>query len=168
MMDVADKLVPSAWRDELWSLVRECAALHWLFLTKRPGVLQRILPPDWGEGYPNVALGVTVENRRQGLRRLEQLRAIPAHLRFVSIEPLLEDLGEVDWSGIGWAIAGGESGPRVMDLAWARKLRDQCKRNEVPFFFKQVGGPGKDKGGILLDGQLIQERPQFGLASWRP
>lgn len=90
---------------------------------------------------PNVWLGVSVEDRKHGLPRIEHLRRTPAALRFLSIEPLLEDLGELDLTGIDWVIVGGESGPgaRPFDLAWARSIRDQCEAAGVPFFMKQAG-----------------------------
>src|ERR1035438_4521483 len=89
---------------------------------------------------PNVWLGVSVEDRKN-MDRIELLRETPAALRFLSLEPLLEDLGRLDLTGIGWVICGGESGPgaRPFDLAWARNTRDQCREAGVPFFMKQVG-----------------------------
>ena len=90
---------------------------------------------------PNVWLGVSVEDRKYGLPRVDILRTIPAAVRFLSVEPLLEDLGDFDMTGIHWVIVGGESGhkSRPFDLAWARRIRDQCKEQVVPFFFKQTG-----------------------------
>jgi protein gp37 len=91
---------------------------------------------------PNVWLGVSVEDRKHGLPRIEELRRTPAAVRFLSIEPLLEDLGEIDLTGVHWVIVGGESGPgaRPFDLAWARSIRNQCLAAGVPFFMKQAGG----------------------------
>ena len=93
-----------------------------------------------GWPLPNVWMGVSVEDRAR-LARVDDLRATPAALRFLSLEPLLEDLGQIDLSGIDWVIAGGESGPRArpMHPDWARSLRDQCAAAGVPFFFKQWG-----------------------------
>lgn len=95
-----------------------------------------------GWPLPNVWLGVSVENRQHGLPRIDVLRQVPAALRFLSIEPLLEDIGQLDLTGISWLILGGESGAkaRPFNLAWARSLRDQCQNASVPFFFKQAGG----------------------------
>jgi protein gp37 len=94
---------------------------------------------DWP--LPNVWLGVSVEDREHGLPRLNALRRTPAAVRMVSIEPLLEDLGQIDMEGIGWVIVGGESGAgaRPFFIQWARDIRDQCKSAGVPFFFKQAG-----------------------------
>lgn len=90
---------------------------------------------------PNVWLGVSVEDRKYGLPRVDILRTIPAAVRFLSVEPLLEDLGDIDLTGIHWVIVGGESGhgARPFDLAWARRIQAQCKEQGVPHFFKQPG-----------------------------
>ncbi len=105
--------------------------------------------------------GVSVENRRQGLPRLEHLRAAPAVVRFLSIEPLLEDLGAIDLSGISWVIVGGESGhgARPMKAEWVRSLRDQCHDAGVPYFFKQWGGVRKGAAGRELDGRTYDAMP---------
>lgn len=95
----------------------------------------------WPRVLPNVWLGVSVENRAHGLPRLEVLRELPVRLRFLSVEPLLEDLGDLDLRGIGWVIVGGESGPdaRPCDVAWIRRLIAQCREQRVPVFVKQLG-----------------------------
>ena len=96
-----------------------------------------------------------------GYRSIEQLRQAPAAMRFLSVEPLIEDLGPVNLSGIDWVIVGGESGPgaRPLDKAWVTSLRDQCRAAGIPFFFKQWGGVRKGKTGRHLDGQTYDERP---------
>jgi protein gp37 len=111
---------------------------------------------------PHIWFGVSVENRKHGLPRIEHLRAAPAWLRMLSIEPLLEDLGPLDLSGIGWVIAGGESGPgaRALDPDWIRSIRDQCRMAKVPFFFKQWGGVNKKRNGRELDGRTHDQRPE--------
>ncbi len=110
---------------------------------------------------PNVWLGVSVEDRKYGLPRIEHLRQTPAAVRFLSIEPLLEGLGEIDLTGIHWVIVGGESGPgaRPMEEAWALSIRDQSKAAGVPFFFKQWGGVRKKIAGRLLVGRTWDEMP---------
>jgi protein gp37 len=107
--------------------------------------------------------GVSVENRRAGLPRIEVLRSAPAAVRFLSIEPLLEDLGELNLAGIDWVIVGGESGPRArpMDPSWVRSIRDQCVDSGVPFFFKQWGGVHKSDTGRRLDGRTHSEFPRY-------
>jgi protein gp37 len=105
---------------------------------------------------PNVWWGVTAEDRRFGLPRVGHLRAVNAAVRWLSVEPLLEDLGEVDLGGIGWVVVGGESGhgARPMRPDWARSLRDQCQRSGVPFFFKQYGTANRDHESRALDGVI--------------
>lgn len=161
MMDFFDKNSPVGAREKLWEKIKSTTYLDWQVLTKRPGNIQRMLPPDWGDGYDNVWLGVTVENRRNGLRRLDQLRRIPAKVRFLSIEPLLEDLGEIDLRMIDWVIIGGESGPgfRPMEKVWVENIIEQCHARGVSVFFKQWGGTSDDAGGCLLNGNEIKEYP---------
>lgn len=122
--------------------------------------LARALNVPWP--LPNVHLGVSVEDRKYGLPRIEALREVPAALRFLSIEPLLDDLGPLDLRGIGWVIVGGESGPgaRPMRPEWVRSIRDQCIAANVPFFFKQWGGVLKKKTGRDLDGRTWDEFPR--------
>jgi protein gp37 len=109
-----------------------------------------------------VWLGVSVENRKHGLPRIDELRSTPAALRFLSIEPLLEDLGELNLAGIHWVIVGGESGPgaRPMRSEWVISIREQCKAAGVPFFFKQWGGVRKSLNGRALEGRTFDEMPQ--------
>jgi protein gp37 len=103
----------------------------------------------------NIWLGVSVENRSQGLPRINYLRSTPASTRFLSIEPLLENLGELDLEGIDWVIVGGESGAkaRPMSPEWVRSIRDQCIAKGTRFFFKQWGGARPKSGGRLLEGE---------------
>lgn len=161
MMDFFDKNAPAGARDPLWEKIKATSSLDWQLLTKRPANIPSMLPKDWGEGYDNVWLGVTVENRRSGLRRLEQLRNIPAKVHFLSIEPLLEDLGEINLAGIQWVILGGESGSgfRRMDKVWADSVIAQCREQNVSVFFKQWGGTAKDAGGCIIDGIEIKQWP---------
>lgn len=100
----------------------------------------------------NVHIGVSVEDRKHGLPRIDELRKIPSVLRWLSIEPLLEDLGEINLDGIGWVVVGGESGPgaRPFDLAWARSIVAQCRAASVPCFVKQMGANPWDSGVELL------------------
>ena len=105
---------------------------------------------------------IVVEDRKYGLPRVDDLRQAPAKVRFLSVEPLLEDLGEIDLSGITWLIVGGESGPgaRPMKREWVVSIRKQCRMQRVPFFFKQWGGVRKAKNGRLLDGRTYDEYPE--------
>ena len=111
--------------------------------------------------------GVSVENRKHGLPRIDKLRATKATVSFLSVEPLLEDLGKFDLRGINWIIVGGESGPgaRPMDARWVREIRDLCQKMGVPFFFKQWGGVRKSETGRRLDGKTYDEFPERSLAA---
>ena len=104
---------------------------------------------------------MSVEDRKYGLPRIDHLRQAAVKVRFLSIEPLLEDLGEIDLSGITWVIVGGESGPgaRPMEREWVVSIRDQCRSQGVPFFFKQWGGVRKKNRGRLLDDRTYDEYP---------
>lgn len=167
MCDWTDNKAPEGQLDRLWDLIRNTPMLDWQLLTKRAPNIKRSLPPDWGDGYNNVWLGVTFENRAFGLPRLEHLRATPAKTRFLSVEPLLEDIGDIDLTGIHWVIVGGESGPRArkMEQAWAERVIAQCREQGVAVFFKQHGGRRADKGGCLIGGVEIKEYPRGDVMS---
>jgi protein gp37 len=132
-------------------------------LTKRHDRMRALLVAElsWMADLPNVAYGVSVEDRRYGLPRILALQQTPARLRFLSIEPLLEDLGPLDLQGIEWVIVGGESGPhaRPMRRAWVVSIRRSCRTQRVPFFFKQWGGVRKHETGRTLDGRTYDEFP---------
>jgi protein gp37 len=132
-------------------------------LTKRADRMARLLTTRLRPAatLPHIWWGVSVEDRRYGLPRIDELRSAPAAMRFLSIEPLLEDLGPLNLNGIHWVIAGGESGerPRPMNPDWVRSIRDQCEEASIPFFFKQWGGTRKKKAGRMLDGRTYDEFP---------
>lgn len=162
LADVFDNAVDPAWRTDLFALIRATPHLDWELLTKRIGNVAGMLPPDWGDGYPNVWIGATIVNQAEADRDTLKLLALPAAVRFLSMEPLL---GAVDLRGIwthcpthdfasgfclgpcpdrrrvSWVIVGGESGAqsRPMHPDWARSLRDQCQVAGVAFLFKQWG-----------------------------
>ena len=106
---------------------------------------------------------MSVEDKKYGLPRVDHLRSTPAAVRFLSIEPLLEDLDDFDLSGLDWAIVGGESGPgaRPMDKAWIERILKLCRTQDVHFFFKQWGGVHKSTTGRLLNDQTYDEMPQI-------
>lgn len=110
----------------------------------------------------NIWWGVSVEDRDYGLPRISHLRESGASIKFLSVEPLLEDLGNVDLDSIDWMIVGGESGPgaRPIDASWVRSLRRQCRKSTVKFFFKQWGGVRKHETGRVLDGRTYDEFPE--------
>jgi len=165
-----------AWREEAWDIIRRTPHLTYQILTKRHARIERALPKDWGTGYPNVWLGVSVEDDDWAYRRIPVLMRIPATVRFLSIEPMLgpvdltpflPPMGGPGWLSayrpmnydgeplIHWVICGGESGPghRDMLLRWARSLRDQVTGAGIPFFFKQISDSrsGQPSGEPELD-----------------
>lgn len=136
-------------------------------LTKRADQMVKLLTGELSEfaSLVNVWWGVSVENRSQGLPRINQLQQLPgAAVRFLSCEPLLEDLGQLNLVGIGWVIVGSESGPgaREMKEEWVRSIRDQCLEARVPFFFKQASVEGKKVALPMLDGKVWDEMPALG------
>lgn len=165
LADVFDnhRSIQPEWRADLWALIRRTPHLDWLLLTKRPQNIARFLPQDWGQGYPNVWLGVSTENREEMLRRGAALAEVPAVVRFWSAEPLIEDIGLIPMGIMpDWIIAGGENakGFRPASDDWFRGLRDQCKARNVPFLFKQREGTsqreikakGRELDGVVHDG----------------
>lgn len=160
MCDWTDRNAPVSERWRLWGLIRDTPRLNWQLLTKRAPLIAACLPDDWGMGYENVWLGVSVGDKKHGLPRIEHLRKVPAKVRFLSIEPLLEDLGEIDLTGIHWVIVGGESGngARPMKAEWVKNIKNQCEAAGVAFFFKQWGGR-IDKGGCLIEGSECKQWP---------
>jgi protein gp37 len=132
-------------------------------LTKRSARLKELLDGRlrFAAEQEHIWWGVSVEDRKYGLPRIPDLQASPARVRFLSVEPLLENLGGFDLSGISWVIVGGESGPgaREMRKEWVVSVRDQCRTHHVPFFFKQWGGVRKSKNGRMLDDRTHDEYP---------
>ena len=133
-------------------------------LTKRSDRLRELLNTSlrFAANQKHIWWGVSVENKKYGLPRVHNLQQAGAEIRFLSVEPLLEDLGKFNLSGIDWVIVGGESGhgARPMKKDWVVSVRDQCKREDVPFFFKQWGGVRKKAAGRKLDGKTYDEFPQ--------
>ena len=159
MADVFDDhpSIKPEWRERLWQTIRETPNLDWLLLTKRPEHFSRYLPSDWGDGYQNVWLGVSAENQLAADIRGCHLRETPAKIKFLSAEPLIDEIRHLPHC-LNWVICGGETGPgaRPMDLDWARLLRRKSVGNGVPFFFKSTGGRQKSD---LLDGKEWKEFP---------
>lgn len=138
-------------------------------LTKRAARMRALLRSSLagGASQPHIWWGVSVEDRKHGVPRIAELQESPAQVRFLSVEPLLEDLGELDLRGISWVIVGGESGPgaRPMKKDWVLSLLGQCRAAGVPFFFKQWGGTQKKKAGRELDGRTWDEMPAAAAAA---
>lgn len=166
MSDLFHEDVPFEFIDRAFAVIERTPNHRYQILTKRPDVMERYFSTKTAPH--NAWLGTSVENRKHGLPRIAALRNIPAKVRFLSIEPLLEDLGEFDLSGMDWVIVGGESGSkaRPMRAEWARSIQRQCEVAGVPFFFKQWGSYGDDgirraksSNGRHLDGRTWDELP---------
>jgi protein gp37 len=141
-------------------------------LTKRAERQAALLrdPLRFAAELPHIWWGVSVENRRHGVPRIDHLRSSGAAMKFLSIEPLLEDLGELNLGGIDWVIVGGESGAgaRPMKPEWVIRIREQCQAAKVPFFFKQWGGVRKSATGRELEGRFWDEMPENQAAGIPP
>jgi len=133
-------------------------------LTKRSTRMAQLLNGrlHFAAKSPHIWWGVSIDNREYGLPRLRDLQAGPASIRFLSIEPLLEDIGRLNLRGIHWVIVGGESGhgARPLEKEWVTSIRDQCSNAKVPFFFKQWGGVHKKRAGRMLDGRTYDAYPK--------
>lgn len=166
MSDIFHEKMPKEYLDQIFDVIENTPQHTYQILTKRAKAMaeyltQRSIPK-------NIWLGVTVENRKEGIPRIDYLRDMKASVKFLSVEPLLEDLGELNLEGIDWVIVGGESGvqARPMDKEWVLNIKQQCEKKNVAFFFKQWGTWGADKikrnkksNGKEIDGQVWQEFP---------
>lgn len=182
LADVFDNQAEKVWREDLFALIRATPRLDWLLLTKRPSNLAKMLPADWGGGYPNVWLGLTAEDQKRFDQRWSYLASVPAAVRFVSYEPAIGPLSIFSAEiKPDWVIVGGESGhgSRPMSPVWVKDIVRECRELGVAPFFKQWGAGSNNpllagldmsaeeakgidphgKGGGLLDGQLIREFP---------
>lgn len=170
MSDLFHENVPFDFIDKVFETIEQTPQHIYQILTKRSRRMAEYFAAK--QAPINAWIGVTVENKKQGLRRIDDLRTIDATIRFLSVEPLLEDLGDVDFDGIHWVIVGGESGPqaREMKKAWAERVQIQCEEQSVAFFFKQWGGWGADgkkrskkANGRYLDGKLYDGMPEIAV-----
>lgn len=171
MSDLFQEGVDSAYIAAVLEVMRLASWHTFQVLTKRASRMRSILEESHAhlEHLEHIWMGVSVENRKHGLPRIEELRQTPASLRFLSVEPLLEDLGSLDLHRIDWVIVGGESGPgaRPMAESWVLSIQEQCRAARVPFFFKQWGGVRKKLNGRSLQGKVYDEMPR-ALASKPP
>ena len=161
LSDFFHEAIPIEWQIAGLEVMRMADWHIFQILAKREDELHRLLNDDLKEyaDLPNIMWGVSVEDRKFGLPRIDALRQSPAKIRWLSIEPLLEDLGEINLDGIHWVVVGGESGwdARPMKEEWVWPIKEQCDAAGVPFFFKQWGGVNKKKTGRLLGGRTYDE-----------
>lgn len=168
MSDLFHKNVSDDYVDQVFDVISRCPQHTFQILTKRAERLSTYFrhrfPPK------NAWIGVSVENQECALQRINALRQVDAHVRFLSVEPLLENIGEIDLTDIHWVIVGGESGPkaRPMRREWVEEIQRQCIEQGVQFFFKQWGGWGADgkrrskkANGRLLDGRTWDQMPEL-------
>lgn len=169
MSDLFHKDVPANFAADIFDVMEKATSHTFQVLTKRSARMRKFVAERYREcPVPShIWLGVSVENR-EVIWRIRHLQRTNATIRFLSVEPLIGDIGEVDLSGIQWVIVGGESGPkaRPMQPNWARRVRDICAAQDVPFFFKQWGTWSSDGGrgskranGRMLDGRTWDEMP---------
>jgi protein gp37 len=158
MSDLFHAQVPTSFVRQVFEVIAATPQHTYQVITKRARRLRRVAPSlTWPS---NLWMGVSVEDL-SAVHRIDDLRTVPAALRFLSCEPLLGPLPRLQLDGIGWVIAGGESGAnaRQLDPAWVVDLRDQCTSVEVPFFFKQWGGRTPKAGGRVLNGRTWDDMP---------
>jgi protein gp37 len=164
MSDLFQDAVPDEYVEAVATVMLRANWHTYQVLTKRAERMQRLLKTKIREAAraEHIWWGVSVEDKKFGLPRVDSLRQAPAKVRFLSIEPLLEDLGDLDLRGIHWVIVGGESGrgARPMKPAWVTSIRRQCAQADVPFFFKQWGGVQKRRFGRLLNGRTHDAMPE--------
>ena len=158
MSDLFHTRVPVDYIQRVFTAMRRAPWHRYQILTKRSDRLAAL--DGMLEWHPSIWMGVSVESDRF-VHRIDDLRMTKAHIKFLSLEPLLGPLGRLDLTHIDWVIVGGESGPnaRPMDSRWVRAIRDQCVAKNVPFFFKQWGGVFKKKTGRTLDDRTWSEMP---------
>ncbi len=160
MSDLFHKDVPLEYIQRVFDVMNRAHWHQYQVLTKRSERLRELSPKlPWA---PHIWMGVSVESRDYTFR-IDDLRQTGAHLKFLSLEPLLGPLPRLKLKGIDWAIVGGESGPGARPMApeWVTDLRDQCRRAKVPFFFKQWGGRNKEKAGRILEKRTWDEMPRL-------
>lgn len=163
MSDLFHKEIPRAFVSRVFDTMERASWHTFQVLTKRSSLLRDFLRNRYGDdrGPTHMWFGVSVEDGSK-VSRIRHLRDTPAGVRFLSIEPLIGDVGRLDLSGIDWVIVGGESGPgaRPMEADWVRSIRDQCGAADVAFFFKQWGGLRPKSGGRELDGREWSDLPR--------
>ena len=163
MSDLFHKDVPTDFIDRVFETMEKADWHVFQVLTKRSPLMRDYLRRRYGSRLAprHIWCGVSVEDDK-ATARIRHLQEAPLSTRFLSIEPLLGPVGDIDIKGVSWVIVGGESGPnaRPMKREWAIEVRDLCKREGVPFFFKQWGGVFKKKTGRTLDGRTWDEMPQ--------
>jgi protein gp37 len=164
MSDMFHKDVPIEFIQKVFKVMKENPQHVFQVLTKRADVLRYYDSEGWLEWTHNIWMGVSVEHGKE-MQRIDLLRETGARVKFLSCEPLIGAIPDMNLKGIDWVIVGGESGrkPRPMKEAWVTDIKNQCQQANVPFFFKQWGGTNKKKTGRLLEGKTWDEMPEIEL-----
>jgi protein gp37 len=166
MSDLFHEDIPDSFIENVFGVIKQAYQHEFQILTKRAGRMENFFKIR--QVPQNAWLGVSVEDKKYGLPRIEHLRRIDVNIRFLSLEPLLEDIGKINLTGIHWVIVGGESGSnaRPMKKKWVENIQKQCQQSGVQFFFKQWGGWGADgkkrpkkQNGRQLNGNIFDEMP---------
>lgn len=162
MSDLFHADVPEAFIARVWTVMQDTPQHTYQILTKRPDRMAQVLSGASFRILPNVWLGTSVEDGRV-LHRLDEIRRVPAVVRFVSFEPLIGSVSAGNLTDIHWAIVGGESGPRARDMnaVWVEEIEAMCRRAGAAFFFKQWGGKNKKAAGRQFRGQTWDEMPEL-------
>jgi len=158
MSDLFHEKIPLEYIQQVFKVMNECPRHQFQVLTKRAQLLQEYAPAlKWTS---NIWMGVSVENQEMTFR-IQHLKQTPAKVKFLSLEPLLGPLANLDLQGIDWVIVGGESGKkaRKMEESWVLDIKNQCESANVPFFFKQWGGKNKKRNGRKLNGKIYDQMP---------
>jgi protein gp37 len=165
MSDLFHESIPDEYIEQVCQVMLSAPWHTYQVLTKRADRMAELLRTKLKTSVeaPHIWWGVSVENKKHGLPRIAQLRAANAAVAFLSVEPLLEDLGQIDLTGMNWVIVGGESGhgARPLKPDWVRNIREQCANDGVAFFFKQWGGVRKKDTGRTLDGRTYDAFPSI-------
>lgn len=175
MSDLFHEEIPDEYIWKVFDVIKHAPQHIFQILTKRAGRMAKFLRSY--DAPKNAWLGVTVENRKYGVPRIDRLRQVTARVRFLSIEPLLEALGDLDLKNIQWVIVGGESGPKARQMRpeWVKDIKQQCEIQNIAFFFKQWGGWGADgkkrakkANGRILFGRTWDNMPDLFRPSYAP
>lgn len=160
MSDLFHENMPLDFIKAVFKVMNDCSQHTFQILTKRADILEKYYAIlDW---TPNIWMGVTVENNKV-VKRIDSLRKVPAFVKFLSIEPLISAMPDLNLLDIDWVIVGGESGPKSRPIKeeWVIDIKSQCEHNQIPFFFKQWGGRNKKISGKLLQGKIYCQMPEF-------
>lgn len=160
MSDIFHENMPLAFILAVFKVMNECPQHTFQILTKRADILERYYTLlDW---TPNIWMGVTVENDKV-IKRIDSLRKVPAFVKFLSVEPLISAIPNLNLLNIDWVIVGGESGPKARPIKeeWVLDIKKQCDQKKIPFFFKQWGGKNKKASGKLLQGKIYCQMPEL-------